>query len=103
MAKLVKNDKGFKVIKLSVDEASKLGWGLSGSGDCVCMQCNKLISGDIYYPVVLNDTMDKECYEEWCKDAINYPEDRKYEERAFQRIAKLLDRVTKTVEICKKI
>ena len=27
MAKLVKNDKGFKVIKLSVDEAGKLGWG----------------------------------------------------------------------------
>ena len=32
MAKLVKNDKGFKVIKLSVDEAGKLGWGISGSG-----------------------------------------------------------------------
>lgn len=55
------------------------------------MQCNNPILGDIYYPVVLNDTMDKECYEEWCKDAINYPEDRKYEERAFQRIAKLLN------------
>ena len=91
MAKLVKNDKGFKVIKLSVDEASKLGWGILGSGACVCMQCNNPILGDIYYPVVLNDTMDKECYEEWYKDAINYPEDRKYEERAFQRIAKLLD------------
>ena len=71
MAKLVKNDKGFKVIKLSVDEASKLGWGLSGFGDCICMQCNNPISGDIYHPVVLNDTMDKE--------------------RAFQRIAKLLN------------
>ena len=35
--------------------------------------------------------MDKECYEEWCKDAINYHEDREYEERAFQRIAKLLN------------
>lgn len=55
------------------------------------MQCNNPILGDIYYPVVLNDTMDKECYEEWCKYAINYPEDRKYEERTFQRIAKLLN------------
>ena len=35
--------------------------------------------------------MDKECYEEWYKDAVNYPEDRKYEERAFQRVAKLLN------------
>ena len=67
MAKLVKNDKGFKVIKLSVDEAGKLGWGMSGSGDCICMQCNNPILGDIYYPVVLNDTMDKECYEEFNK------------------------------------
>ena len=91
MAKLIKNDKGFKVIKLSVDEAGKLGWGISGSGDCICMQCNNPISGDIYHPVVLNDTMDKKCYEEWYKDAINYPEDREYEERAFQRIAKLLN------------
>ena len=48
MAKLVKNDKGFKVIKLSVDEASKLGWGMLGSGDCICMQCNNPILGDIY-------------------------------------------------------
>ena len=72
MAELVKNDKGFKVIKLSADEASKLGWGISGSGTCICMHCNNLILGDIYYPVVLNDTMDKECYEEWYKDATYY-------------------------------
>ena len=91
MAELVKNDKGFKVIKLSVEEASKLGWGILGSGACICMHCYNLILGDIYYPVVLNDTMDKECYEEWYKDAVNYPEDRKYEERAFQRVAKLLN------------
>ena len=65
--------------------------GISSSRDCICMQCNNLILGDIYYPAVLNDTMDKECYEEWYKDAINYPEDRKYEERTFQRIAKLLN------------
>ena len=91
MAELVKNDKGFKVIKLSADEASKLGWGISGSGTCICMHCNNLILGDIYYPVVLNDTMDKECYEEWYKDAVNYPEDRKYEESAFRRVAKLLN------------
>ena len=44
MAELVKNDKGFKVIKLSVEEASKLGWGISGSGACICMHCNNLRS-----------------------------------------------------------
>lgn len=90
MAELIKNDKGFKVIKLSVGEAASIGFGLYGSGTCICMHCNNPILGDIYYPVVLNDTMDKECYEEWYKDAINYPEDRQYEERSFQRVAKLL-------------
>ena len=43
MAELVKNDKGFKVIKLSINEASKLGWGISGSGACICMHCNNPI------------------------------------------------------------
>lgn len=63
MAELVKNDKGFKVIKLSTEEAKKLGWGIDYSGECICTDCDELISGDIYYVVVLNDTMCKECYE----------------------------------------
>lgn len=91
MAELIKNDKGFKVIKLSVEEATKLHWGIAGSGACICMHCNNPILGDIYYPAVLNDTMDKECYEEWYREAVNYPEDREYEERSFQRVAKLLN------------
>lgn len=109
MAELVKNDKGFKVIKLSVDEAASIGFGLYGSGICVCAHCNKCIIsshptdvpsasaveneiiGDIYYIAALNDTMCKDCYEEWYKDAVNYPEDRQYEERTFRRVAKLLN------------
>jgi hypothetical protein len=90
MAELVKNDKGFKVIKLSAEEASKLGWGIDYSGECICTDCNELISGDIYYVIVLNDTMCKECYEEWYKKAVNYAEDRGYEERVFKNISKLL-------------
>lgn len=91
MAELVKNDKGFKVIKMSKDETSKLGWGISSSGACLCMDCNRVIPGDIYYLAVLNDTMDEKCYEEWYKNAVNYPEDRKYEDRSFRRVANLLN------------
>lgn len=90
MAELVKNDKGFKVIKLSTEEASKLGWGINYLGECVCTDCDELISGGIYYVVVLNDTMCKECYEKWYEKAVNCAEDREYEERVFNRISQQL-------------
>lgn len=86
MAELVKNDKGFKVVKLSKEEASQLGWGIDPHGHCLCMRCNKVIEGDIYYPVVLNDTMDKECYEKWYNSATYYEDDRDYENKMFNVI-----------------
>ena len=84
MAKIVNNDKGFKVISLSTKDAASLGFGLYGSGACVCMHCNEVcVSGDIYYIAVLNDTMCKDCYEEWLKDAKRYSEDIPIEDRNF--------------------
>lgn len=84
MAEIVKNDKGFKVISLSTEDTTSLGFGLYGSGACVCMHCNKgCLSGDIYYVAVLNDTMCKDCYEEWLKDATRYVSDIPIEERNF--------------------
>lgn len=84
MAKIVNNDKGFKVISLSIKDAASLGFGLYSSGACVCMHCNKgCLSGDIYYIAVLNDTMCKDCYEEWLKDAVKYADDAPYEEQNF--------------------
>ena len=84
MATIVNNDKGFKVISLSTEDTASLGFGLCGSGACVCMHCNKkCLSGDIYYVAVLNDTMCKDCYEEWLKDAIRYVSDIPIEERRF--------------------
>lgn len=91
MAKIVNNDKGFKVISLSIEDAASLGFGLYGSGACVCMHCNKgCLSGDIYYIVVLNDTMCKDCYEEWLKDAVKYADDAPYEEQNFNRYKEAL-------------
>lgn len=91
MAKIVKNDKGFKVISLSTEDAASIGFGLYGSGACVCMHCNKgRLSGDIYYIAVLNDTMCKDCYEEWLKDAVKYADDAPYEEQNFNRYKEAL-------------
>lgn len=83
MAKIVENSKGFKVIKLSIEDAELLGFGIYGSGVCVCSRCNKPCVEDIYYIAVLNDTMCKDCYEEWIKNAKRYSEDICFEERNF--------------------
>ena len=91
MAKIVNNDKGFKVISLSTRDAASLGFGIDGSGACVCMHCNKYCTdGDIYYIAVLNDTMCKSCYEHWLKEAERYSEDTPIEERNFNRYKKIL-------------
>jgi hypothetical protein len=91
MAKIVNNGKGFKVISLSTEDAASLGFGLYGSGTCVCMHCNKsCLSGDIYYVAVLNDTMCKDCYEEWLKDAKRYSEDIPIEDRNFNYYKEIL-------------
>ena len=91
MAKIVNNDKGFKVISLSIEDSASLGFGLYGSGACVCMQCNKgCLSWDIYYIAVLNDTMCKDRYEEWLKDAVKYADDAPYEEQNFNRYKEAL-------------
>lgn len=84
MARIVNNDKGFKVINLSIEDAASLGFGLYGSGACICMHCNKgCLSEDIHYIAVLNDTMCKDCYEKWLKGAKRYSEDIPIEDRNF--------------------
>ena len=83
MARIVENNKGFKVIALSIREAQAVGFGINGSGACICMSCYNIIKGDIYYIAVLNDTMDEECYDRWYKEAIRYSEDIPMEDRNF--------------------
>ena len=90
MAKIVNNDKGFKVISLSIGDAASLGFGPYGLGACVCMHCNSIIKGDIYYIAVLNDVMDKECYDRWYKGATRYTEDIPIENRNFNHYKEVL-------------
>ncbi len=90
MAEVVQNDKGFKVIRMTPRESSFIGFGIE-PGKCLCMHCNNFIDKDIYYIAVLNDTMCKECYEEWYKTATNYDEDKRIEFRYFSYYAQLLN------------
>ena len=69
---IVKNET-YVVIKLLPIEVDYLGWGT------ICAECNKEITGTIYYIPVLNEVMDKECMEKWYKNTPYFPEDKKYE------------------------
>lgn len=90
MAKIVENDKGFKVICINNAEAAKLGFGII-PGACICMDCNNLIFDEIYYIAALNDVMCKECYKEWYDSATHYEDDVEYENRYFDYYSKQLN------------
>lgn len=83
MARRVDNKKGFLVIELSRLEAAVLGFGLNDKGDCICMSCNNIIDEPIYYIAVLNDTMCKDCYNDFIENATYYKEDSKIEKRNY--------------------
>jgi hypothetical protein len=84
MAKVVKNEKGFKVIEVSLIETTQ--WGGLG----ICDNCNNpAFKG--YYVAVLNHLLCEDCYKDWCKYAIYYPEDNRIEERNFERYKKILN------------
>ena len=91
MARIVQNDKGFKVIALSHEDGELLGWGIRTKNEedtddqyhFLCMQCNHDIKGELYYVAVLNDVMDEECYNRWYEDAIHYSDDMFIEDRNF--------------------
>ena len=89
MAKIVDNNKGFKVICINNYEAANLGFGIV-PGNCICMNCNNLIQNEIYYIAVLNDVMCKQCYEKWYKRATYYKEDTQYENKYFNYYSKKL-------------
>lgn len=84
MAKIVENSKGFKVIELTKEEGTKMGWG------SLCCNCNRTINGNLFYICGLNDVMDKKCFEQWLKNAKFYPEDVYYENKSFERVKEKL-------------
>lgn len=92
MAKKVKNNKGFHIIELTVDEAiNKAQFGFAT--EIICDQCNKLIENKdevIYYIAVLNMAFCKECYKEFIDNSDHYEEDEDYEIEQYNVVAELL-------------
>lgn len=90
MANVIKNDKGFKVISMSIYEAEAIGFGINYFGEIVfvCDKCGEYINVDTYYVAVLNKCLCPNCYYEWYihakrRDNI-YHSDTAFENRHFE-------------------
>ena len=79
MAKIITNNKEFKIIELSQEELFSIG------GLALCDGCNsKLTKG--FYIAVLNSTYCESDYLNWSKNAVRYDEDISYENAKFSRM-----------------
>lgn len=87
MAKIIENEKGFNVIKITGREMVKIGDGN------ICDNCAKL-SKTGYYVAVINRWFCPTCYENWYLFATNYATehnaDGRVETKNFEFFKKLL-------------
>lgn len=84
MAQIINSDKKFKVIDVSLSDCIKMG----GLG--ICDHCNTPIDKG-YFVAVLDNVICEKCYNSWHHRAENYPEDRRAEERIFNRMKSILN------------
>lgn len=89
MVSIVKNRKGFKIIKLSLTEVLEL-WGKYG-GTGICDFCNKKVKTHGYYIAVLNDFVCEDCYKEFIDEAIHYEQDKAFEEKCYNDVKHKLE------------
>lgn len=84
MAEIIENKKGFKVLKMRLEEINYIG------GFGICDFCN-MSQSEGYYVAVLNQWLCKKCYDEWYLRAKHYPQDAKIENRNFTNMQNLLE------------
>lgn len=108
MAGIVKNEKGFLIIKMSVAEAiNKCGFGYYNSNTLHCDNCNNILKGNVsvYYVAAMNRVLCKECYKEWYAHATRYTADIDFETKQFRHYLitlGLLDKI-KTIAFIRPI
>lgn len=87
MANIVKNEKGFLIIKMSVDEAiNKCGFGYYNGNTLHCDDCNNILKGDVsvYYIAAMNRVFCEKCYKEWYNNATRYAANIDFESKQFK-------------------
>lgn len=92
MAKRIKNNKGFYIIEMSIEEATII-CKFGAFGEIICDECNKLLDKNekVYYVPVLNHAMCKDCFDDWINYATRYEKDIPYEMRYYNHYANLLE------------
>ena len=88
MAKTIKNEKGFKIIKIGFFEMV----GITHNPDVVCDSCLNPKVNQGYYIAVLNQWFCKKCYEKWYKTAKYYEQDLLVEEKNFKFMLSLTEK-----------
>lgn len=86
MARVVINDKGFKVIYMSVSEAKVIGFGIDNFEKrvIICDKCCEPINGNVYYVATLKQCLCTFCYFKWYEHAKRYDDDKSYETKNFE-------------------
>lgn len=87
MARVVINNKGFKVIHMSVSEAKIIGFGIDyfGKRVIVCDKCFRPINDNVYYVATLKQCLCTSCYFKWYEHAKKYNDDESYETKNFKK------------------
>lgn len=85
MAKIIENDKGFKVIHCNYEQIVVFG---NNEGRCsLCCE----IAHDGYYVAATGMWMCRQCYRRWMADAVYDVECAETEERNFEQMRRMLN------------
>lgn len=84
MAKILINDKGFRLIKVSAAELAQKAGGYG-----ICDNCNEHSEEGVYV-AVLNMWFCYDCFRDWYTFATRYPEDTMVEEKNYEFYRKIL-------------
>ena len=91
MAKIIENEKGFRLIEISAEEMREIHPEMKGEGWFpICDSCGRSGLKKGIYIAVLNRWFCPKCYEKWYSSAVRYPGDARIEERNFNRYKEIL-------------
>ena len=91
MAKIIENEKGFRLIEISAEEMREIHPEMKGADWFpICDSCGRSGLKKGIYIAVLNRWLCPECCEKWYSSAVRYPGDARIEERNFNRYKEIL-------------
>lgn len=91
MAKIIENEKGFRVIEITSDEMRRIYPEMRNvDWFPICDSCGRNGLKKGYYVAVLNQWFCPKCYQRWYSGAIRQPEDWAIEMKNFSTYKEML-------------